>query len=85
MVEYLRYLAFLFCYPTAMSLLKHQFSFEHSSKAAASSVTNFRIYYICRKKTEKNSVIENIGEVFTMMALNVVWQIGTGSRLRDFQ
>ncbi len=35
----------------------------------------------CRNKISHDNVVKNIGEIFTMMALNTVWQIGAGERL----
>jgi cytochrome P450 family 2 subfamily J len=33
-----------------------------------------------RMKTSENSIVNNLDEVFTMMALNVVWQMAAGER-----
>ncbi len=35
---------------------------------------------IFRKRIANDNVVNNVNEIFTMMALNVVWQIGAGER-----
>ena len=37
-------------------------------------------FFISREKTASNCIVSNLDEIFTMMALNVVWQMAASQR-----